>query len=174
MVVGTASRAGFAHLTSGSVSEGVVRRSEVPVLVARVNHEPLGHYRKVLVPTDFSDAARRALDLAVTLADKGAKISLLHAIDTDLAGHALADELEGHAAECASRMIAEYGNAGFQFDFTVARDGAKHAILERSKGVDLVVMGTHGRRGFTRLFLGSLASHMVRHASCSVATVHAP
>jgi nucleotide-binding universal stress UspA family protein len=174
LVVGSESRSRLSQLAMGSTAEGVVRHSEVPVLVARENQEPAGTYRTILVPSDFSPAANRAFDLAVLMAADNANITLLHAIDTNLYGQGLADELEVPATEAARTLFVRHGQSKARFHFVLARASARDAITEHASRADLIAMGTHGRRGFARLFLGSVASYTIRHASCSVATVHPP
>jgi nucleotide-binding universal stress UspA family protein len=174
LVVGSEGRTGLARAAMGSVAEGVVRRSEVPVLVARGGQEPLGEYRSILVPMDFSPAARRALDLAVALGKNNARIDVFHVVNTDIGGNDLADALESQAMTAWQHLLFKYSDADVQLNFAMDRGSARAAILQRAAGHDLIVMGTHGRRGFSRLFLGSVAAHTVRHAPCSVATIHPP
>jgi nucleotide-binding universal stress UspA family protein len=74
------------------------------------------------------------------------------------------------------RLIARLGRSGVRLTGQVVEGGATPEIQRRleSDRYDLVVMGTHGRRGLRRGLLGSVAAATVRHAPCSVITVRAP
>ncbi len=78
IVIGTHGRTGFKRFLLGSVAERVVRLAERPVLVARGSEKSSGGYRKIVVPTDFSDGAREAAEVACTLAAAGGIVHLLH------------------------------------------------------------------------------------------------
>jgi nucleotide-binding universal stress UspA family protein len=78
VVVGTHGRTGFRRFLLGSVAERVVRLSETNVLVARARREDSSSYRHVLVPTDFSATAERALAVAIDLVDEDGVIDLFH------------------------------------------------------------------------------------------------
>ena len=136
--------------------------------------------KNILVPMDFSQASERALDYACSLATKlGAKVHLVNALGavlpelnltlTDAMFQSLRD---GHIAALQSyadprRAIAPIGEL-------LVKDGdARDAILEAIEqlAIDLVVMGTHGRRGLTRMFLGSVAEDVSRHSPCPVLLV---
>ena len=78
VVVGTHGRTGFQWFALGSVAERVVRLCPIDVLVARRDGAGRGGYRRILVATDFSPAADRALDRALELAAGGAKVDVVH------------------------------------------------------------------------------------------------
>ncbi|HKE86654.1 MAG TPA: universal stress protein [Vicinamibacterales bacterium] len=144
------------------------------------------HVTRILVPTDFSETADAALAYAKTLATKlGASLHLLHVFQDpgaaipfvpetyappppDLRERALAeawdqlhDRLDSHEHTrfAGTRAVVE-GLAALE----IVRYADAHAI-------DLIVMGTHGRRGVAHLLLGSVAEHVVRTAGCPVLTV---
>lgn len=140
---------------------------------------------KILYPTDFSDTAAEALPHALHLAEKyGAELHMLHA-------HVLHESDPINAAHSFPRMQELYDilerNAEDQMDAALERYptelkiervqvrgiSAPTSILEYSEqqAIDLIVMGTHGRRGLRRLLLGSVAEEIVRLAPCPVLTV---
>ena len=139
----------------------------------------------ILVATDFSVAAETALDLALPLAAKlGAKVYLLHAYQLPIVG--FPDGVLVPTAEIASRIIiaAEKGLAdcvakrkesSVQIIPILKQAGAREAVLEAAQDVsaDLVIMGTHGRRGIARALIGSVAEAVVRACPVPVLTVHA-
>jgi nucleotide-binding universal stress UspA family protein len=138
--------------------------------------------RTILVPTDFSEAAAeataRAFDLAAAL---GAKIHLLHAYGIppvpDAMGMGGGVDLLGPIEEAATRELTAVTERYRQRpEFAAAQlklGDALELILDQAKRLpaDLIVMGTHGRRGFQHLVLGSVAEAVPRHAPCPVLVV---
>lgn len=87
----------------------------------------------------------------------------------------LRDERRRQGEELVSRAAQQLQAAGFQTS-TAVRDGdARHAILDAAAewGSDVIVLGSHGRRGMDRFLLGSVSESVVRHAPCSVEIVRA-
>ncbi|UCC82744.1 MAG: universal stress protein [Gemmatimonadota bacterium] len=141
---------------------------------------------KVLYPTDFSRCAGHALPYTLHLAETyRAELHLLHALvlheaDPGNLSHRLPDmeelylALEEHADAQLKGAIEAHGRAGFTIKSAQVRAiSAAGAILDYAteNEIDLVVMGTHGRRGLRRLLLGSVAEEVVRLAPCPVLTV---
>ncbi len=144
--------------------------------------------RLILVPTDFSGGAERALRWARILARAfAAKITLLHVVDLASAWTpigALVSIPTPIPADFAERLT-DYTRAALdtiaqgmpEVAARLVRKGdTREVILEVAKevGADVIVMGTHGRHGFSHLFIGSVAEHVVRHAPVPVWTVRAP
>jgi nucleotide-binding universal stress UspA family protein len=140
--------------------------------------------KRVLVPTDFGDAAATALDYAVELATAlHAEIVLMHAFEIPRVG--FPDATLGMTAELGRRIVdgvregldgllAERKDVGVPIRTCVVEDNPWHAVLavaEREKA-DLVVMGTHGRKGLPHMLLGSVAEKVVRTATLPVLIVH--
>jgi nucleotide-binding universal stress UspA family protein len=188
IAVGTHGRTGIKRFLLGSVAERVVRLAPCSVLVARPATEAAGGYGKILVPTDFSPTADRALDAALTLAAPGAGIDLLHCWQLPpLAGvyyapvKAVDDVYEGvrksitESVEAASQeLLARHRGADAKLGFHAVEESAAHGIQQwlEDHAYELVVTGSHGRRGVRRFLLGSVAESTVRHAPCSVLVVH--
>jgi nucleotide-binding universal stress UspA family protein len=145
--------------------------------------------RRILVPTDFSESADVALAHALRLADRfDASLHLLHVVsELNAAWYGLAEAedrtaagLEAQIRSVAQKRLSEIAPDRSSFDVqsdvvqrlnldetdTVLEYVAEHAI-------DLVVMGTHGRRGISRLMLGSVSNKVIRRAPCPVLTVGA-
>jgi nucleotide-binding universal stress UspA family protein len=139
---------------------------------------------RILCPTDFSDCSRRALDHAVAIAKwYESTITLLHvravvpAAAYAPAGGVLPTSLtpeDPNALVAAMKRLGEgAGGTGVPMEYDIA-DGAPAAeILRKAEAMpaDLLVMGTHGRSGFDRLVLGSIAEKVLRKAACPVLTV---
>jgi nucleotide-binding universal stress UspA family protein len=123
-------------------------------------------FPSILYPTDLSPCAEAARPLALEFARQGERLHLLYV-----------DHLFGgaeHAVTVRQRLARMGDEAPVPFDEAIARDIAPAAAILRyaeEHGVDLIVMGTHGRRGLPRLLLGSTAREVVQLAPCPVLTV---
>ncbi|HKK26544.1 MAG TPA: universal stress protein [Gemmatimonadota bacterium] len=142
--------------------------------------------RHVLYPTDFSEASAAALPLAVRIArEHGADLHALHALVLHAADEAQADrlfptleesyrELESWAGERMSAHLEAHQAPEVTLHEAKARGFAAPAVIleyAEEHDIDLIVMGTHGRRGLRHLLLGSVAEEVVRRAPCPVITV---
>jgi nucleotide-binding universal stress UspA family protein len=124
-------------------------------------------FREILFPTDFSPASAAAGRTAADLARRfGARLHVLHVVPP------VTDPSPAPAALGAA--VAELG-AGLAVVSEVASGFPARKIVEyaRRKGIDLIVLGTHGRTGFSLALLGSVAEAVVRRAPCRVLTVPA-
>jgi len=139
-------------------------------------------YRNVLVPTDGSEAAERAVEQAFEIADRfDATVHVLFVVDVD-ENYPLdvsTDPItEGLRAE-GERLTAEIVDRAPEGINAVAavEDGSPHErILEYAEehDVGLIVMGTHGRRGLEKFLLGSVTERVTRTADCSVLVTRVP
>lgn len=139
-------------------------------------------FRTILVPTDFSATARRALEIACLLARASAgRIVLVHAHFVPLEIEALAvrgvarvfNEIEEQAKETLRGQVAELERDGLEAKF-VALEGPAESVIDKvaaDEGADLIVIGTHARKGLGHFFLGSVAERVLRTASCPVIAV---
>jgi nucleotide-binding universal stress UspA family protein len=140
--------------------------------------------RIILVPTDFSDTANAALDYAKFFAREfDAKLHVVHVLQSPFAyvsaieGSPELAFLREEMSKDAGRRLHTAVTADERRDFDV-RTTAMWGIpwsdivdYAKKNDVDLIVMGTHGRSGIQRMFLGSVAEKVVRHAACPVLTV---
>jgi nucleotide-binding universal stress UspA family protein len=191
IVMGTHGRTGLSRLLMGSTAEKVVREAPCPVLTVRPTEgarSPDSRRRSdidcVLVPLDFSDFSQAALEFATLLAKKlSARVRLIHALEAtsyplDFSLMHITDEKAHQSAvrarleELASAVRAD----GIPTDIRCQVANPAELILAESKVAAgyLIVMGTHGRRGLSRLALGSVAESIVRQAPCPVLTVKSP
>ena len=143
-------------------------------------------FRRILHPTDFSRASAPALRRAVSLAKVcRAPLVLLHVMTppspfivegTPLSSYA---ELLILARRSARRRLAALlartrrGRVRVQAVFAEGLPADEILRAARRARADLVVMGTHGRTGLSRVFMGSVAERVVREAPCAVLTVRA-
>lgn len=138
--------------------------------------------RQILVPTDLSEAAAQALDYACELARPlGAQIHLLNVISIPALG---VPELGvALAATMIDDLVVENQKALDRLAQTQCPDRLGQVLVQtgdardvinqvaKDLAIDLIVMGTHGRRGISRALLGSVAETVVRSAPCAVLTV---
>jgi nucleotide-binding universal stress UspA family protein len=179
IVVGTHGRTGLRRFVLGSVAESVVRLYPRNVMVARPGADASGGFRRILVPTDFSVHAEDALRLAMVLAAPGGTIDVFHAWGTppELAvewSGPILYEIAKQAQASGEKLLERHRSDAVTVHFEAVHAGAVTGILDRlqAPGYDLVILGSHGRRGLRRLLVGSVAERVVRHAPCSVIVVH--
>ena len=143
---------------------------------------------QTLIAVDFSRCSDAALDYARTLSDAyGGSLHLLHIVDQPLKeqwacyspGAAFLDIVEKQGREARDRMrrlmLADERTKRHATVSAVWGDPATEILkYARDHEIDLIVCGTHGRSGFNRFALGSVAEEVVRKAPCPVLTVHAP
>jgi nucleotide-binding universal stress UspA family protein len=143
---------------------------------------------RILVPTDFSATADAALDYAFGLAERfGASLQLLHVLDDPFIYEGMS--AEAYISEAPMIRTAMLQDAreklrhragprepGLQVETEVLfGHGARTiAAYAAERGIDLIVMGTHGRTGIAHVLIGSIAERLVRTAPCPVLTVRHP
>lgn len=144
-------------------------------------------YKRILVPVDFSSGSRSALSYAIRLAAEfGANLDILHVweppqyVGPDVMLHlpgdskSLSDYVMEEARQELDDLLRDLDPPTSLEITTMLESGdTRNRIIELTKTAryDLVVMGTHGRTGLSRLFLGSVAEHVIRKAECPVLTV---
>ena len=137
----------------------------------------------ILVPIDFSATADRALEYAIALAQQlHARLTLLHVLhltpletgDILTAPHGdYVQTLETEAQHLLQASLERVQRVGLQGDALLANGTPAQTIMDTAgeQGVDLILMGTHGRTGLTHVLLGSVAEHVVRQAPCPVLVI---
>jgi len=142
--------------------------------------------KRIIVRTDFSEVSLEALDHAVELARQfRARLIVLHSLEplyfaagselypfsTDVS--VFLREQRRAAEERLARLRGALAKRRIDAQTILATGPAHQEIIDaaRSRGADLIVMSTHGRSGFSHLFIGSVAEKVVRAASCPVLTV---
>jgi len=134
----------------------------------------------ILHPTDFSEPAAEAFKLACSLArDHRARLLLLHVIPPPLThGEVLARAAPDSYRDQLWRELEHIKTLETTVEIeTRLVEGHPHKeIVQTAKeeGCDMIVMGTHGRKGLSRLLMGSVAEHVLRHATCPVLTLRMP
>ncbi|WP_101294200.1 universal stress protein [Halegenticoccus soli] len=137
-------------------------------------------YERILIPTDGSETARSAVQRAVDFARRyDATLHALYVVDTAAFGTADFDAdvmLEGFEQEGkrAVEYVAEAArDAAVPVETAIVHGSPERTILRYAddNDIDLIVMGTHGRRGLERYLLGSTTERIVRSATVPVLTV---
>lgn len=141
-------------------------------------------FEKILCPVDFSESSDRALDYALALGKRhGGHVAVMHVLPTVLAGPDVYPYLTepvlatSEARERAYRRLGEFVHRaladGIGADVILEDGDVVEEVLRKTKRLeaDLVVMGTHGRRGFQRLLLGSVTERVLRRSDAPVLSI---
>jgi len=132
--------------------------------------------KHILVPTDFGEPAERATEYALALAGKfEAKLTLMHVYSIPTYGYADGFSWPVEELEKAEKMAfgtvvatAKQRNAGIESALVMGAPWEQILLVAKQRGVDL---GTHGRRGLSRVLLGSVAERVVRMSPVPVLAI---
>lgn len=142
---------------------------------------------KILLPTDFSEHGKYAVPWAVDMAQKyGAELHVIHVFDEG-AFEAFYFNYAGETEEYFEKVrrgfqeevdnyLADFDTDGLSIVPVLSNGNPFVEVVKYAKenGVDIIVMGTHGRTGMAHALLGSIAEKVVRKAHCPVLTVRSP
>jgi nucleotide-binding universal stress UspA family protein len=194
IVVGTRGKTGLAHVLLGSTAERVIRGAPCPVLTVRMEpaviKEEEGALSKpvrlerILVPVDFSNCSLDALGYAAVVAQQAkASLMLLHVLEPvsyglDFTlGQSKARRLEVETwTKRLEELVSSHQHPTMQVESQLRGGFPADSILDSAQTLpcDLIVMGTHGRRGISHTISGSVAEAVLRKARCPVITVRSP
>lgn len=163
----------------GITAEKLIRLSDIPVWVAKANQE--AKISNILCPVDFSDPSRRALANAILLSKNfEAKLRVLGVYEPiNIVSPRLSLDLKKENADLRKQFEQQMDEFLKEFDFRGidyvkeiqtgnAHQKILHAIDEHS--CNLLVMGTNGRTGFSRIMMGSVTEKVTREVPCSFIT----
>ena len=146
----------------------------------------------ILVGTDFSDASAAATAYAISLARAlHARLYILHVVpeedvrvitairaylQSEVTSETLVATLHTEAAKRLSTLVEEAHATDLAYERLIVTGDPAAAIMSEAaaKQVQLIILGTHGRRGVTRFLMGSVAERVLREAPCAVLVVPAP
>lgn len=162
----------------GSVVERVAIYASKPVWIVKQGARPT--IRHLLCPVDFSEPSRRALRNAIFLSKAfQAPLSILHVFESHLSSYFKKGKIPGESKE--KEMMKQQEQKldrflrGFRFEYPrwnkiIRRGRAQEEILRflRETETDLLIMGSHGKTGLTKMFLGSTTEKVIRVLPCSV------
>ncbi|MBV1691356.1 universal stress protein [Novosphingobium sp. G106] len=171
----------------GTTAERIIRECGIPIISA--GGVPAGYYQRVTIATDLSESSWCAVSTAQKLGLLDATdVSLLHVLETSettrlqrsfRSTQAIEDHVLSARAEAMQCLQALAGDAGVVPD-RMKVEALKFSIADTIKsivataGSDLLVIGTHGRSGFQRLFLGKVAEELLRGADVDILAVGLP
>lgn len=145
----------------------------------RRERRKLKAFKRILCPIDFGPSSLKALALAKQIASENdAALYVLHvcpAVFVPLSGKVTANVAPEQAAKDRLQQVAAKELAGVPHELLVTTGDAIERVtkVQSALSIDLIVMGTHGRRGVPRFFLGSVAESVIRKAACPVLTMRA-
>ena len=195
IAIATRGYTGLKRAFLGSTTERVVREAPCPVLVVREKeHQSTGkgarkgrtalQFRKILVPVDFSECSRLGLDYALGFAREfRARLVLFHSVVVH--AYVLGDEYtaravpdliatqQDYAQDEMEKLLRSVSRKGREVESEIAFGSPVEQINDyvAKEDIDLIITSTHGRSGLRRVFIGSTAERIVRHATCPVLVV---
>jgi len=141
--------------------------------------------KKILCPVDFSESSKKIIPYAVTLAEKfSAKLYLVYVVRElrHFSGfyipHASIANFEAEVSRGAEKNMQNFvkehleGLKNFETRVLIGDISGEINKLVTTEGIDLIVMGTHGRKGLDKAIFGSVAEQVVKSAPCPVMTVN--
>ena len=184
VVMGTHGRTGGERTRIGSTTERVITFADAPVMAVRLAEDNVvpesgyGMYNHVVIPTDGSDAAERAADHALGIAERyGADVHVIYVVDTTAYGFEDAPRsIVGLLKQGGQNAVEEIATDARELNLPVTTDilrGVPHGeILEYASGVgaDVIAMGTRGQTADTDRLLGSTTARVIRRADVPVLT----
>lgn len=176
IVMGTEGRTGWDRLRIGSTAEGVVCKAPCPVLTVHgglagdvFRHPAKVRLRRILLGTDFSRDAASALHVVRDLAPKlHATVRIVHASQ--------ASPVNERMDRTIAKHVQYLRSAGIEADGACVSGDPVETILAQAAvhEADLLAVGTRGKRGLSRLILGSVAEALIKRAGCPVLTSRIP
>ena len=164
------------HFLLGSIAEEVLQKVDIPILSVRNPESELNvrfPYKRVLFPVDFNPCSERACDLVRYVTSSfGADLTLYSVLDYRLIPSHLVDESKkpNVMTETLDRLGAWSSKNELRGDvacgYGVPSTEISHFAAQSD--MDLMVIGTHGRKGFSRFLLGSVAEQVLRKSFCPV------
>lgn len=163
----------------GSTADKVLHTLHCPLLI--VKQEPQTQYQQVLVPVDFSESSRRAVEMALSVAPH-ASITILHAFEVpyearlsfnDESIHAFRAEVRTRIDAEMQKLLSDFNATGRSLSPVVELGSASNVVMEKAKALDadLIVVGKHGKSGWQSMLLGSVAKRVTQEATCDVLVV---
>jgi nucleotide-binding universal stress UspA family protein len=183
IVMGIHGRGGADRLVIGSVTDKVLRKSTCPVLAVRspaqggfrsASQDGGLAFKKILLASDFSENARRAMTYALTLRTVyDAELVLAHVLESAPQDQDLRSETERLARELESSVPADVRDPGIHIAVRVGKPYREIIQLATESEADLIVLGGRGRSSVLDIAVfGSTAHRVLQLGPCSVLSVH--
>ena len=181
LVIGTHGRAGVDRVILGSVAERIVRKASCPVMV--IKGIKYAGFKRIIVPIDFSDCSRKALEYAIATAGAhNSRLTILHvyeesfiepyvnAANSEEEADEIMKEIERINETKYDEFLKTIDLSSVEYDKLLVKGVPETEIVETAmeQQADLVVMGTHGRAGIKHILIGSTAEEVVRTVHCDI------
>ncbi|MEX2616040.1 MAG: universal stress protein [Alphaproteobacteria bacterium] len=184
VILGLHRKSGLGSMFRGTTVERVVRNGDTPVLVAK--NRPTRDYRVIVVGVDFSIYSRRALEFALDFS-KNSRIQLVHAYEIPFKGFLPSANTHAEMRKRDETLFREMVDQEVEVFLAgldaqrgrieiVVSEGDPHSVINAQVAAldaDLLVLGTHGRTGVARAFLGSVAEGFLTDPPADVVAVKA-
>ena len=170
IIMGSHGATGFKEFFVGSNTEKVIRFSEIPVMIVK-NDLTDFDFEEVVYATDFSKESVGAyIRMKSLIEDFGGKMNLLY-VNTPFDNFKTTAEMEKMAADFF--MVADGNTKKMKEVSFVCDKSVEKGIFNfsNSVGADMIAMSTHGRKGLSHIFKGSLSEDVANHAALSILTV---
>lgn len=179
IMVGSGSKDKNDNFKLGTTAEKLIRKNQIPVWV--VKNEEVNPVSKILCPVDFSDASKRALLNAITLAEKfNAELSVVNVFEPIVSTSVrISQDVEEENKDLKNQRVQEFNKFLNEIDFKslkyekVLLMGIPYVEIYKSikkQKVDLLIMGTTGKTGLSKLLMGSVTEKVTRELPCSFIT----
>ena len=172
--MGRHGRHSLAELRLGSISRKVVKTGDVPVLLVRGSAKAT--YQRVLIAVDLTLSSAKVIKTAKPWVEAANDVEVMHASSVPFEDYVVvsgdrAEEFREEALKSATKDLkALVAKSGIKADTRVLGGDARLLIIEEAKArnAELIIVGTHGRKGVRKLILGSVAEWAMTHATCDV------
>jgi len=176
VVVGSTGLSGLKAALLGSTAQKVLRTVQTHVMVARGDTPSSAGYQRILIPTDFSVPAEKALQLAVALAAPDAQFDLVHfwrvpeATRADEYSKLVIETVGSSVRERGRKLLESFQKEATNATFQSVQESPERGIAQKLEDgdYDLVVVGSYGRSKLRRWLLGSVAEYAARTSPCAV------
>lgn len=176
IIMGEGNHSENEHFKLGSTTERMMQKNGIPLMV--VKNEPIKPVKKFLCPVDFSDSSKRALTNAIFLSNRlDAKLTILNVFTpVEVFSYWINVDDKKENQFQLNRQKAEFEE--FMKDFhinkhshrvKIAQGEPEEEILKeiKNQGIDLLMMGTTGKTGLSKIFLGSVTEKVTREVPCN-------
>ena len=140
----------------------------------------MSSFKRILIPTDGSEYTKNAIAKGLALAKQmGSEVTTIYVVDQtsfinfpmDSTIVSVYSLLEKEGKDAVDYVVGEGKKLGIEVRAIVEEGAPARKIVEASKNFDLIVMGTLGRTGISKILLGSVAEKVVRFAQCPVLVI---
>ena len=180
ILIGANEKKKRAKFKLGIISEQIIRESDIPVWLA--NRENKTFVTNILCPVDFSESSKRALTNAILLARKfNASLKIITVYEPlEYVSRRINIDLNEENASRLKRVkdemkdfVKEFNFEGVNHKIKIKSGKANDEILNviKKQNIDLLIMGTNGRTGLSRFFMGSVTEKVIREMPCSFITI---